>query len=120
LIGAAKQKNVNPKEYKKRVQESLERLASFKLDRGMNIEVRFYPSLANRDLQLFRMMFINDELCLLSYNVIGEGDGSQLPQLHLTNFTHTRNVESFYYPFREYFEKLWVDSLPWDFKFPIK
>lgn len=120
LINAAKQKNVNPEEYKKKVQQSLERLSFFKTDRGMNIEVRFYPSATGRDLQFFRMMFINDRLCLLSYNVIGEGDGSQLPQLHLKNFTDKRDVGTFYYPFRMYFEKLWADSALWDFQFPIK
>lgn len=122
LTKSAKQRGVNPSDYSQRVNDSLEKLSRLKNDRSMNIEVRFYPSTLEHDLPLFRLMFINDALCLLSYNVFGEGDGSQLPQLHLKKFKDEgeRDVASFYYPFRMYFEKLWEDSSSWDFQMPVK
>lgn len=118
LEEAARQRGVDPEEYSKNVKRSLEILRELKKDRGMNIEVRFYPNENNRDFPFFRLMFIDDSLCLLSYNVFGEGDGSQLPQLHLKKFQDRRDVESFYYPFKHFFDSLWKDSSAWNFESP--
>ncbi len=115
LIQAAKQKQVKPDEYQYRVRESLKKIADLKLNRNMNIEVRFYPSERQIDLPLFRLMFINDSLCLVSYNVFGEGEGSEFPQLHVRSFQEERDVLSFYYPYRVFFDRLWQDSIPWNF-----
>jgi hypothetical protein len=82
----------------------------------MNIEVRFYPSATNRDLPIFRLMFINNLICLVSYNVLGEGDGSQLPQIHLYRPDQDRDIKSFYYPFRLLFDRLWEESAIWNFR----
>jgi hypothetical protein len=119
LIKAANQKGVNPNEYQKKVEASLGVLAHLRNDLNMNIEVRFYPSIGHRDMPLYRLMFIDNSICLVSYNVFGEGDGSQLPQLHIKRFENRRDVESFYHPFRLYFDYLWDDAETWDFKFPI-
>jgi len=75
-----------------------------------NIEVRFY-----NDFQIFRMMFIDDSICLLSYNVMGEGDGSQLPQIHVVRHPK-RDVNSLYFALEKYFDDLWEESEEWDFK----
>lgn len=91
---AARQKGLDPVKYRQKVEDSLRALQRLKKNSGMNIEVRFYPS-EKRDMPLFRMMFINDSILLLSYNIFGEGDGSQLPQIHIKNFLDRRNVESF-------------------------
>ena len=104
LEKAGRQKGVDSKEYSNNVKKSLEVLKELKINRQINIEVRFYPIQEARDFPIFRLMFIDDSLCLLSYNVFGEGDGSQSPQLHLKNFQNRRNVESFYYPFKQYFD----------------
>jgi len=86
LVQAAKQYGINSKEYQSRVRESLRKIADFK-NKNINIQVRFYPSQNKRDTPIFRLMFINDSLCLVSYHVFGEGDGSQQPQLHLKKST---------------------------------
>ena len=117
---AARQKGLDPVKYREKVEDSLRILQRLKKSSGMNIEVRFYPSENERDMPLFRMMFINDSILLLSYNIFGEGDGSQLPQIHLKNFLDRRNVESFYSPFSSYYTQLWEDSTSWDFEFPVK
>jgi hypothetical protein len=61
-------------------------------------------------------MFIDRQLCLCSYNVFGEGDGSQLPQLHLAKAAlSARDTTTLYYPFDLYFSWLWNLSESWDF-----
>jgi hypothetical protein len=112
LIKMARQANKPDKEYQENAKKSLRVLAEMKLSRERNIEVRFYKA-----LPLFRLMFIDDVLCLASHYVFGEGDGSQLPQLHVRRPTSAqRDVETLYHPFRTYFERVWQESAPWDFR----
>ena len=62
-------------------------------------------------------MFTDDSVCLLSYNITGEGDGSKLPQLYIVKHPQTQRVgNSLYYPFERYFDSLWEASVPWDFE----
>ncbi len=115
LIKAAQHIGTDPQDYQKRVAQSLGVLGRLRNDKHMNIEVRFYPSDRQSNMPLFRLMFINNSICLMSYNIFGEGDGSQLPQLHLKRSDNQRDTDSFYYPFRLFFDLLWQDSEPWDF-----
>ena len=113
LIRMAKQAGRETGEYQRTVRDAIQTLAKFRVERERNIEVRFY----NR-LPLFRLMFIDESFCLASHYVFGEGDGSQLPQLHVVRSVgpHRRDVESLYFPLQQYFEQLWEESTPWDFK----
>jgi hypothetical protein len=112
LIKMAKQAGRDPNEYQTTVRNSLRTLAVFRLNREKNIEVRFYS-----ELPLFRLMFIDDSLCLASHYVFGEGDGSQLPQLHVRRtIGYRRDNEALYYPFKLYFERTWEQAVPWDFR----
>ncbi len=120
LTDAAKRSGADSAEYGRRVEASLRILAGLKMHKKMNIQVRFYPCENNRDFPLFRLLFINNSVCLFSYHVFGEGDGTQAPQLHLKRFEDRRDTDSFYYPFSVYFNHLWTDSTAWDFEFPIK
>jgi hypothetical protein len=106
----AQQAGVDPEEYQRTVRESLRIIAHQKVDRARNIEVRFYDK-----LPLFRLMFIDGWLCLASHYVFGEGEGSQLPQLHIRRKRSERDVRSLYEPFRRYFEELWDEATVWDF-----
>jgi hypothetical protein len=111
LIEAAKRSGRSDEAYQKIVKDSLRRIATLRA-RYPNIQVRFYS-----EFQILRLMFIDDSVCLISYNVMGEGDGSQLPQLHVCKPSQTeRVVNSFYYPLQIYFEQLWDESDTWDFK----
>lgn len=69
-----------------------------------------------KDFQAFRLMLINDSICLMSYYVLGKGDGSNLPQLHIVKTASDRDVDSLYYGFSAYFWKLWDDSQEWNFR----
>jgi hypothetical protein len=102
-----------PDEYRRRVTESLRVIADLRNHRMWNIEVRFYDV----PLPLFRLMFIDEWLCLASHYVFGEGDGSRWPQLHVqrSGSPAERDVNSLYHPFLEYFERLWRTATPWDF-----
>lgn len=111
LVEAAKRFGRPEDEYRKIVLNSLRTIAELKT-KYSNIEVRFYER-----FQIFRMMFIDDSLCLLSYNLTGEGDGSQLPQIHICKPPETKRiVNSLYYPLQRYFEDTWSIAHPWDFK----
>jgi hypothetical protein len=110
LQDAAARFGADREEYKKRVIDSIRTIARLK-EKCPNIEVRFYE-----EFQWFRLMFIDDSICLFSYNLMGQGDGSQLPQLHLATRQGEREVDSFYHVFARYFDNLWDKSEEWDFR----
>jgi hypothetical protein len=111
LRQAALQAGEAPDRYEHLVEDSLRRLARVLTDRAVKLQVRFYPDRVF--VPLFRLMFIDDRLCLASYNVFGHGDGSELPQIRVAR-NDDRDYASFYYPFRRYFEALWEDAEPWN------
>jgi len=110
LGSAARQAGEPHDRYRQRVGESLRVLARLLRD-GVNLEVRFYP--AEAFVPLFRLIFIDNRLCLASYNVFGHGDGSELPQIRVAR-NDARNYASFYDPFRRYFLALWNSADPWN------
>jgi hypothetical protein len=97
--------------YENRLKQSLTVIANCRNRRQWNIEVRFYDV----PLPLFRLMFIDEWLCLASHYVFGEGDGSEWPQLHVRRSANERDVNSLYHPFQQYFDQLWAKATPWDF-----
>jgi hypothetical protein len=110
LQDAARQAGTGLSDYQQKVRTSLRALAVLKKDRARNIEVRFYSRVPH-----FRLMFVDDYLCLASHYVLGEGDGSQLPQLNVMRLESARDVDTLYYPLRKYFDDLWNVSEAWDF-----
>lgn len=116
LDNVARRARRGPAEYQQTVRSALEVLARLKVEHALNIEVRLY-----QELPLFRLMFIDDTLCLASHYVFSEGDGSQLAQLHLRRFVgQARDVDSVYYPFRLYFESLWKKATECDYQTFLK
>jgi len=97
--------------YQRRVRLSLTELAELRNNRAWNIEVRFY-----HDFPIFRLMFIDDAVCLASHYVLGKGSGAELPQLHIVRLSGSRDVDSLYYAFNSYFERFWAGAEPWDFQ----
>jgi hypothetical protein len=96
--------------YQKVVVTTLRELARLKHQRAKNIEVRLYT-----DFPVFRLMFINDEICLASHYMLGKGgDGSDAPQMHVVRKSSSRDVESLFYAFEGYFERIWEASEEWD------
>ena len=97
--------------YQRGVIESLRALSHLRNDRERNIKVRLYDA-----FPVFRLMFINDRICLVSHYVLGKGgDGSEAPQLHIVKANTARDVESLYFAFQSYFERIWDESEEWDF-----
>lgn len=101
----------NPQAYRNGVIESLRFIARLRNEEQKNVQVRLY-----KDFQAFRLMLINDSICLMSYYVLGKGDGSNLPQLHIVKTASARDVDSLYYGFSTYFGKMWDDSEEWNFQ----
>ena len=112
LVESAQRFDRPPAEYKKNVLNSLHKIAELKKDRRFNIEVHFYCS-----EPIFRLMFIDNSLCLLSYYELGKGEGAQLPQVHVTKAGENRpSSESLFHPLEKYFDELWKNSEAWDFQ----
>ena len=101
----------DPNTYKLAVTESLRFIAQLKLKEAKNIQVRFYD-----EFPAFRLMFIDDSTCLMSYYIMGKGDGSNLPQLHIVKTPGAQDTQALYFGFMEYFEKIWNTSKSWNFK----
>jgi hypothetical protein len=112
LIQSARQAGRPDTEYQEKVKGSLRELRDLKTRQAKNIEVRFYEN-----LPLFRLIFVNDTFCLASHYILGEGEGSQLSQLHVwRNPPGRRDIESFYTPLRRYYDQLWDKARIWDFQ----
>jgi uncharacterized protein DUF5919 len=110
LKNIAKSANKDELSYQRIVLETVRELARLKHERAKNIEVRFY-----KEFPSFRLMFINNELCLASHYMLGKGgDGSDAPQMHLVKESSSRDIESLFYGFQEYFERIWDSSTEWD------
>lgn len=112
LIQSARQADRPDTEYQEKVRSSLRELRDLKIRQAKNIQVRFY-----KNLPLFRLIFVNDTFCLASHYILGEGEGSQLSQLHVWKKPPgRRDNESFYSPLRRYYEQLWDEAEPWNFE----
>jgi hypothetical protein len=112
LQQAERQAGAPARAYQERVTQSLRVLAHARTELAMNVEVRFY-----HEVPLFRLMLIDDALCIASHYVLGEGDGSQLPQLYVRRSLLGRRDNGFlYYPLKLYFDQLWSESTSWDYK----
>jgi hypothetical protein len=111
LQSIARSAGRGPTDYQEKVRDSLRVIAGLKSKRQKNIVVKFY-----KEIPTFRLMFINDDVCLASHFVLGKGDGSQLPQLHIVRTSESQDVDSLFYGFKAYFERIWGDSEDWDFE----
>lgn len=114
LKSAAKQAGVSEADYSNKVRASIERLARLVQSRGFKIEVRFQDANREDDLESFRLMFIDDRVCLFSFNAYGRGDGSALPQLIVQSKSRREEERTFYYGLQRYYERRWAAANPWD------
>ena len=104
----ARRNSVDPGQYSKNVRESSGRIAKVKMERVLDIQVRFYPLQEDKDLQIFRLMFLNNSICLWSWTVWVPHIGADNPQVVLLN-RDRNNQASAYNAFHDYFERLWAD-----------
>jgi hypothetical protein len=112
LVVAAKLAAKPQDEYRMTLSSSLRAIAEMRDKRGGQIDVRFYSGVSP-----FRLMFINDRLCVFSYNVYGTADETEYPQLLITSNPSDKR-RSYYWGLEKYFDKAWDDAAGsvWDFK----
>jgi hypothetical protein len=96
--------------YSRNVKDSLKRIARLKADASLNIEVRFYPHQKDKDLQIFRLMFIDNSVCLWSWTVWDQLMGRDNPQVIVLNRAKGGPERSAYHAFQDYFNRLWDDD----------
>lgn len=114
LEDLAKQHGLSPNEYSNKVSDSLRKLADLRRRRNLNIEVRQYRSDSHRDLQQFRLLFLNDETCLLGWTVWGAHAGRKNPQIVLRWGSSIRKEKQLYAAFKAHYEATWENSKPID------
>ena len=105
----AKRNGVDASAYKDKVRESLRRIARMRAQHDLAIEVRFYPAANTKDLQQFRLMFIDGSICLAGWTVWGKHIGMDNPQLVLKERRRVHPDIAAYKAFHDYFEALWDD-----------
>jgi hypothetical protein len=112
LVAAAKLAEKPADQYKTSLTASLRLIAEMKEKRGGRIDVRFYSGVSP-----FRLMFINDRLCIFSYNVYGTADETEYPQLFVASNLNDKR-RSFYWGLEQYFDRAWEAAVTsaWDFK----
>lgn len=103
--------------YQQKVKDSLKLLAHLKIKKSLNIEVRFHPDKHRRDFQQFRLMIINQSICLLSWTVWDECIGRGNPQILLKQAVAAKSQKStLFKAFSDYFEEMWTSGTPVDLK----
>lgn len=118
LKGLAARNVLDKNTYGDRVKASLKILAELSEKRKFNIEVRFYRSLGGPVFHQFRLVFIDDRYCIMSYTVWDAKEGRNNPQLILRSRGREAQSRSLYATFKDYFESLWEDekTIPVDLK----
>jgi len=105
LAAAARRAGKPDAEYRKNVIASLRTIAGLQTSIG-NIQIRFYHG-----DPVFRIMIIDRRVALVSFNIYGRGDGSELPQIHLVDAYEGRDVStSFFHAFQRYFNERWDEA----------
>ncbi len=102
--------NKEENEFKHMIIATLRRLQAMKEKNGYNMEVRLYESDGDSGPPSFRLLFIDNESALVSYYVMGDGNGLQVPQLQIKKPNGGSDVKNFYFPFDHYFNSLWESS----------
>ena len=107
LERAAKRNGTDVGDYGRKVEDSLRRIARVKKNGDLDIVVKQYAAEHDKDLQQFRLMFIDNTYCLAGWTVWGAHIGKDNPQLILKRPTREAPQNSAYKAFHDYFETVW-------------
>lgn len=102
-------------EFRDMIIRNLRKLKTLKDENGYNLEVRLYKSEGDSGPPSFRLFFIDNTCVLVSYYVMGDGDGSDMPQIRVVRPKKARDTENFYFAFDHYFNSLWANSEEYSF-----
>ena len=107
----ARRNNVDPAIYKSRVDESIQKLRLLRDQRGLNIQIRLYKNDLDADYQRFRLLFVDEAFCLLSWTVWGTHEGKENPQVILKRHkSSSQNDVSMYKVFKDYYDAIWEQA----------
>ncbi len=102
----AQRNNRNDLAYRSRVKESIREIVTRANACGVNCEIRLYELDQEIALPHFRLMFIDQKLCIFSQLLWSVNEGLDNPQLILRpNVNHADS--SLYQGYRRYFDDLW-------------
>lgn len=115
LEEVAKRNDRDDLSYRSRVKESIREIFSKASKSGVNFEVRTYDLNQKIALPHFRLMFIDDKICIFSQVFWSKGEGLDNPQLILTRSKGAMEG-SLFWGYRQYFADLWghTDTKPVD------
>lgn len=102
----AKQNRRHDKSYRSRVRESIREIHTRATAAGAQFEIRLYNLKQKIALPHFRLMFIDDRLCIFSQVFWSENEGLDNPQLILRP-NQSRAASSLYSGYHSYFDDLW-------------
>lgn len=106
LENIAKLNGRNDLSYRSRVKESIREIFTRAEVSGVDFEVRLYDLKQKISLPHFRLMFIDDKLCVFSQLVWNTAEGLDNPQLILKRNASSAG-SSLYQGYREYYDDLW-------------
>ncbi len=92
--------------YTSRVRDSVQDIIRVAESKKLNIEIREYNEIAG-DAQQFRLVFLNDDLCLMSWTVWDKSEGKANPQIALSKGGRQRPERTMYRALKDYFEDRW-------------
>ncbi len=101
-------------EYKTNVNNSLGKIALLVKSKALKVEVRHYNATLVKDYPQFRLMFIDGEICIFSWNVWDHSKGENNPQLVLRKGHRQYEQSSLYKSYHKYFTDLWESGTPID------
>lgn len=102
----ARRNGRNDLSYRSRVKESIREIFTRATAAGVGFEVRLYHLNQEISLPHFRLMFIDDRLCVFSQLLWSAGEGLDNPQLILRRNEDSAG-SSLYKGYRDYFDTLW-------------
>ena len=109
LTRLAGQNNKNDTAYRSRVEQSIREIFHHGNSVGVNFEVRLYEMDNEKSLSKFRMMFIDDQICLLSHVVWNENEGSDNSQIIISQPRSVRE-QGLFHAYKDFFEDLWISN----------
>ena len=102
----ARRNGRNDLSYRSRVRESIREIFTRAEALGANFEVRLYDLTQEIALPHFRLMFIDERLCIFSQLLWSASEGLDNPQLVLRRNENSAG-SSLYQGYRDYFDDLW-------------
>ncbi len=102
----ARQNGRNDLSYRSRVRESIREIFTRGTASGVSFDVRMYNLKQQISLPQFRLVFIDEKLCIFSQLRWTEAEGLDNPQLIL-RANENNAASSLYQGYRDYFEYLW-------------